>query len=196
MVGLSDAIKHIRYGPDWKKDVISPNWRFITDVRAGKLASFTWITPVCSDSDHMNCGGGYGPSWVAALVNTVGRSKFWDSTAIFVQWDDWGGLYDHVGRRISDHDGLGFRVPLLDHLAVREARPRLARPVRDGKRAALCRRPFRTWPARRCRRARKVAGEGLLRLQSAAATVREDCGAEAAEFFMHGSGEYQVPDYE
>ena len=85
-----------RYGPDWKKDVISPNWKFITDVRAGKLANFTWITPVCADSDHVNCGGGYGPSWVAALVNAVGESKFWNSTAIFVQWDDWGGLYDHV----------------------------------------------------------------------------------------------------
>ena len=41
------AVKHIFYGPDWKKDVISPNWKFITDVRAGKLADFTWITPVC-----------------------------------------------------------------------------------------------------------------------------------------------------
>ena len=103
-----DAIKHIRYGPDWKKDVISPNWRFISDVRSGKLASFTWITPVCSDSDHTNCGGGYGPSWVAALVNTVGRSKFWDSTAIFVQWDDWGGLYDHVAPRISTATASAF----------------------------------------------------------------------------------------
>ena len=78
------------------KNVISPNWKFITDVRAGKLANFTWITPVCDDSDHVNCGGGYGPSWVAALVNAVGKSKFWNSTAIFVMWDDWGGLYDHV----------------------------------------------------------------------------------------------------
>ena len=107
------SIKHIRYGPDWKKDVISPNWEFITDVRAGKLANFTWITPVCDDSDHVNCGGGYGPSWVAALVNTVGQSKFWDSTAIFVEWDDWGGLYDHVPPPYADRDGLGFRVPLL-----------------------------------------------------------------------------------
>ncbi|MGA8098980.1 MAG: alkaline phosphatase family protein, partial [Candidatus Cybelea sp.] len=106
------AIRHIRYGPDWK-NVISPNWKFITDVRAGKLANFTWITPVCADSDHTNCGGGYGPSWVAALVNTVGKSKFWDSTAIFVQWDDWGGLYDHVPPRYYDRDSLGFRVPLL-----------------------------------------------------------------------------------
>jgi phospholipase C len=107
------AVKHIYYGPDWKKDVISPNWRFITDVRKGKLANFTWIVPVCDDSDHVNCPGGYGPSWVAALVNTVGKSKFWDSTAIFVQWDDWGGLYDHVPPPFEDYDGLGFRVPLL-----------------------------------------------------------------------------------
>ena len=107
------AVRHIYYGPDWKKDVVSPNWKFITDVRAGKLANFTWITPVCKDSDHVSCGGGYGPSWVAALVNAVGKSKFWDSTAIFVQWDDWGGLYDHVPPPYADRDGLGFRVPLL-----------------------------------------------------------------------------------
>jgi phospholipase C len=107
------AIKHIYEGPDWKKDVISPNWKFITDVRAGKLANFTWITPVCYDSDHVNCPGGYGPSWVAALVNTVGKSKFWNSTAIFVMWDDWGGVYDHVKPPYVDYDGLGFRVPLI-----------------------------------------------------------------------------------
>ncbi len=106
------AVRHIYYGPDWKK-VISPNWKFITDVRAGKLANFTWITPVCDDSDHVNCPGGYGPSWVSALVNTVGKSKFWDSTAIFIQWDDWGGLYDHVPPPYENYDGLGFRVPLL-----------------------------------------------------------------------------------
>ena len=106
------AIKHIYKKRDWQF-VVSPNWKFITDVRRGRLANFTWITPVCDDSDHVECGGGYGPSWVAALVNTVGKSKFWDSTAIFVQWDDWGGLYDHVPPPYADRDGLGFRVPLL-----------------------------------------------------------------------------------
>jgi phospholipase C len=107
------AVRHIYHGPDWKKNVISPNWKFITDVRAGKLASFTWVTPVCDDSDHVNCPDGYGPSWVAALVNAVGKSKFWDSTAIFVQWDDWGGLYDHVPPPYKGFDSLGFRVPLI-----------------------------------------------------------------------------------
>ena len=107
------AVRHIYSGPDWKKDIVTPQKRFLTDVAAGKLADFTWITPVCDDSDHVSCGGGYGPSWVAALVNAVGQSEFWDSTAIFVQWDDWGGIYDPVPPPFKDYDGLGFRVPLI-----------------------------------------------------------------------------------
>jgi len=107
------AVKHIFHGPDWQTDVITPQKRFLTDVRGGKLASFTWITPLCPDSDHLLCGGGFGPSWVAAIVNAVGRSKFWNSTAIFVQWDDWCGMYDHVRPPYKGYDGLGFRVPLI-----------------------------------------------------------------------------------
>lgn len=107
------AVKHIFRGPDWKKDVITPQRRFLSDVAAGKLASFTWITPLCENSDHPLCGGGGGPSWVASIVNAVGESKFWDSTVIFVQWDDWGGFYDPVPPPHKDYDGLGFRVPLI-----------------------------------------------------------------------------------
>ena len=175
------AVRHIRYGPDWKKDVISPNWKFITDVRAGKLANFTWITPVCDDSDHVNCPGGYGPSWVSALVNTVGKSKFWDSTVIFVQWDDWGGLYDHVPPPYKDRDSLGFRVPLLVISPYAKHELRLARAVRNGERAALCRRPLRPRSARRGRQARDLARGRLFRLLAEAASVREDRGAATAE---------------
>ncbi len=107
------AVKHIFHGPDWKKNIITPQHRFLKDVAAGKLSAFTWVTPLCPDSDHLDCGGGYGPSWVASVVNAVGKSKFWDSTVIFVQWDDWGGLYDPVPPPFRDYDGLGFRVPLI-----------------------------------------------------------------------------------
>jgi phospholipase C len=107
------AVKHIYDGPDWHEHIVTPQKRFLTDVGDGVLADFTWITPVCANSDEGRCGGGYGPSWVTALVNAVGRSKFWDSTAIFVEWDEWGGFYDHVPPPFADYDGLGFRVPLL-----------------------------------------------------------------------------------
>ena len=99
--------------PQWRTDVIQPPTKFLSDVASGKLATVTWITPSCPDSDAVDCGGGGGPAWVASLVNAVGESKFWDSTAIFVQWDDWGGLYDHVAPQYMNYDGLGFRVPLL-----------------------------------------------------------------------------------
>ncbi len=86
------AVKHIRFGPDWKKDIVIPQARFLTTSPRGKLANVTWITPTCANSDHPSCGGNAGPYWVANLVNTIGESKFWDSTAVFVVWDDWGGL--------------------------------------------------------------------------------------------------------
>jgi phospholipase C len=107
------AVDHIYHSKYWKEDVLYPQKRFLTDVAAGKLSNVTWITPMCVNSDHSNCGGGEGPSWVTAIVNAVGKSKFWDSTVVFVVWDDWGGLYDHVPPPFKDYDGLGFRVPVL-----------------------------------------------------------------------------------
>jgi phospholipase C len=107
------AVKHIYYGADWKKDVISPQTIFFTDVQNGKLPVVSWITPTCENSDHAGCGAKTGPSWVASLVNAIGESKYWDSTAIFIFWDDFGGWYDHVAPSFVDYDGYGFRMPML-----------------------------------------------------------------------------------
>jgi phospholipase C len=106
------AIRHIRYGPDWVK-VRSPQNRIFADLKNGELANVTWVTPTCENSDHSACGGGTGPSWVTRVVDAIGKSEYWDQTAIFVLWDDWGGMYDHVPPPYADFDGLGFRVPLL-----------------------------------------------------------------------------------
>jgi phospholipase C len=107
------SIRHIRYGPDWKRNVIGSSAQVLADVANGKLADVTWVTPTCANSDHASCGGNTGPQWVANVVNAIGQSPFWDSTAIFVMWDEWGGWYDHVPPPRVDFDGLGLRVPLL-----------------------------------------------------------------------------------
>jgi len=106
------AVKHIRYGPDWSKDIITPQTQFLTDVRRN-LRTVSWITPTCENSDHAGCGSNTGPAWVTSLVNATGKSKYWNSTAIFVMWDDYGGWYDHVPPPYADYDGLGMRLPLL-----------------------------------------------------------------------------------
>ena len=41
------------------------------------------------------------------------RSPEWNSTAIFLAWDDWGGFYDHVAPPRVDENGYGLRVPGL-----------------------------------------------------------------------------------
>jgi len=106
------AIHHIRFGPDWNRNIISPQTKVLTDLQHGQLAQVTWIVPDWSHSDHPGSGT-EGPEWVASIVNAIGRSKFWNSTAIFIAWDDWGGWYDHVAPPAVDRMGPGFRVPVL-----------------------------------------------------------------------------------
>jgi phospholipase C len=107
------AIKHIYHHYDWQHDVISPPSQFITDVANGNLRSVSWVTPTWGNSDHAGSGSNTGPSWVTSLVNAVGESKYWNSTAIFIFWDDYGGWYDSQPPAYADYDGLGLRLPLL-----------------------------------------------------------------------------------
>jgi phospholipase C len=109
-----DAISHIRYGSDWATNVISPDTKVLTDIQNGNLAQVTWIVPDLSYSDHASpVATAEGPDWVTSIVNEIGASPFWDSTVIFISWDDWGGWYDHVNPPVVDNMGLGFRVPLI-----------------------------------------------------------------------------------
>ncbi len=54
-----------------------------------------------------------GQAYVTGIVNAVMRSRYWDSTAIFLSWDDWGGFYDHVAPPSVNEFGYGIRVPGL-----------------------------------------------------------------------------------
>ncbi len=107
------AIKHIYYGPDWKKDVFSPPTQFLDDIYNGKLRTVSWVTPTWTNSDHAGSGSTSGPQWVATLVNAIGQSQYWDSTAIVIFWDDYGGWFDPEPPDYVDYDGLGMRIPML-----------------------------------------------------------------------------------
>ncbi|MGB8908695.1 MAG: alkaline phosphatase family protein [Candidatus Cybelea sp.] len=92
---------------------IAPPTQFFTDVANGRLGTVTWVTPQFRDSDLSGAHSATGPAWVASLVNAVGESQYWDSTAIFITWSGFGGWADHVRPPFVDRVGLGFRVPLL-----------------------------------------------------------------------------------
>jgi phospholipase C len=108
-----NAIKHLRLGPDWATHVILKPSRVLTDITDGQLARVSWVIPTGQESDHPLVNDGSGPSWTASIVNAIGKSSYWSSTAIIIMWDDWGGFYDHVAPSIYDSYEYGFRVPLI-----------------------------------------------------------------------------------
>jgi phospholipase C len=107
------AVEHIFHKADWHDDIITPQTKFFDDVRNARLRPVSWVVPTWVNSDHAGSRSATGPSWVASLVNAIGQSRYWSSTAIFIFWDDYGGWYDDVPPPFADYDGLGIRVPLL-----------------------------------------------------------------------------------
>lgn len=93
-------------------DNVQRQSRFFTDLKNGKLAQVVWVAPDRVHSDHApESTLDQGQAWITRVVNAISRSKFWESTAIFVTWDDWGGFYDHVMPPKADGMGFGIRVP-------------------------------------------------------------------------------------
>ena len=98
-----------------RKNVV-PADRFIEDARSGELPAVSYVLPPKVYNEHPHsrersmC---VGENWTVQQVNAVMRGPDWERTAIFVTWDDFGGLYDHVRPPQVDDMGLGPRVPLL-----------------------------------------------------------------------------------
>ncbi len=92
---------------------IVPVGQFYKDARSGKLPAVSWLIPSGDVSEHPPARISWGQNYVTGLIDTIMRSRDWDSTAIFLAWDDWGGFYDHVKPPRVDGAGYGIRVPGL-----------------------------------------------------------------------------------
>lgn len=105
-------INHIRNGPLWKEH-IAPAAQFVSDAKAGHLPSVSWLIPPGAASEHPPYSICEGENWTVSVLNAVMQGPSWNSTAVFITWDDFGGFYDHVAPPQVDRFGLGPRVPLL-----------------------------------------------------------------------------------
>jgi phospholipase C len=107
---------------------------FAKDAAAGTLPSVSFLDPTfVGDSttetdEHPPANIQLGQAWVYDQVSALLASPEWKSSALFITYDEHGGLYDHVSPpeacapddtaprlnpELGGFDRLGFRVPLI-----------------------------------------------------------------------------------
>ena len=92
---------------------VVPTTDFLTDAANGTLPSVSWLVGDNEEMEHPTKSICNGENWTVQQLNAVMQGPDWDSTAVFITWDEFGGLYDHVPPPTLDEWGLGPRVPML-----------------------------------------------------------------------------------
>ena len=123
--------------PGLDADVIAPPTQFLTDVANGKLANVTWVTPTVRElrprrlrQQRRARRGSRRSSTRSATASSGTRPR---SSSCGTS----GAAGTITSRRRSRLRRPRLPRPAADHLAVREARLRLARPVRARQHPAL-----------------------------------------------------------
>jgi phospholipase C len=112
-VSSGGAMILLRNSEYWQSDY-APNQQFIRDAQSGNLPAMSWVfgdgAEVSEEPPNSICKG---ENWSVQALNAVMQGPDWNSTVVFLTWDDFGGFYDHVAPPQVDQFGLGPRVPLL-----------------------------------------------------------------------------------
>jgi phospholipase C len=112
-VGGGGSMILLRNSEYWQNDY-APNEQFVRDAQSGNLPAMSWVfgngADVSEEPPNSVCTG---ENWTVQALNAVMQGPDWNSTVVFVTWDDFGGFYDHVAPPQVDQFGLGPRVPLL-----------------------------------------------------------------------------------
>jgi phospholipase C len=106
------AFPKVQNNPEQRNRLVDSS-QFYIDAQNGKLPQVSWVVPDMNVSEHPPSSVSAGMAYVTGLVNAVMEGPDWNTTAIFISWDDWGGFYDHVPPPKVDKYGFGIRVPSL-----------------------------------------------------------------------------------
>jgi phospholipase C len=94
-----------------------PDSQFTADASAGTLPAFSVVTPGgpdFADSGHNRESITAMDNWLGQLTGAVMNGPEWDSTTVFITWDDCGCFYDQVPPPVApDGSQEGPRVPMI-----------------------------------------------------------------------------------
>lgn len=108
------SFSYVHNNPSISQNNFAGAHSFGIDLKKQLLPQVSWIIGAPGGDEHPPKNIQTGETSVADdIVNPLGSSPYWNSVAIFVTWDDYGGFYDHVAPPQVDQYGYGFRVPCL-----------------------------------------------------------------------------------
>jgi phospholipase C len=105
-----------------------PETDLLSDIKSGQLPHFALIVPgmncasvvgsstsTGSSSQHNGDSMSCGDNWIGEIVSALeANTSLWDSTSMFITYDDCGCFYDHVAPGVNpDGTPQGPRVPLV-----------------------------------------------------------------------------------
>ena len=112
-------------------NISKPFSQFLTDAAAGTLPNVAYVDPGfaaettdTSNDDHPHGDIRDGEAFLNQVYTAVTSSPNWSKTVLIINFDEWGGFFDHVPPPLApippasaaagDTDGrLGFRVPCV-----------------------------------------------------------------------------------
>ncbi len=112
-------------------NISKPFNQFLADAAAGTLPNVAYVDPGFagettddSNDDHPHADIRDGEAFLNQIYNAVRSSPNWPKTVLVINFDEWGGFFDHVPPPLApippasaaagDVDGrLGFRVPCI-----------------------------------------------------------------------------------
>ncbi|PSN91918.1 hypothetical protein B9Q03_02765 [Candidatus Marsarchaeota G2 archaeon OSP_D] len=91
--------------------------QFLEELGNNTLPAVSWLMPIDGGAEGYSQGPPssvlQGELWLLYIVNTVEHSPEWNTTAIFITYDEGGGYYDQVPPPTLYGTQLGQRVPML-----------------------------------------------------------------------------------
>jgi len=113
--------------------ISSPFSTFLSDAAGGTLPNVSYVDPKfageadgTSADDHPLADIRAGDAFLSQVFHAVASGPGWDRTVLVINYDEWGGFFDHVvPRRITAGNGVdtdrnsegkvlsGFRVPCI-----------------------------------------------------------------------------------
>ena len=114
------AVKNLK-GSSWNGDQLKTlltNIPLVTATDHSPVPQVSWIVPGIAVSEHPDRGNDlkHGEAYVTMILKQImANQALWNSSVVFLAWDDWGGYYDHVRPPVDGSGNLmyGNRVPAI-----------------------------------------------------------------------------------